>query len=59
MGNNLLNPSQGQEDFFFLKGFSGADSDYRNVRTCKPLKIWLVKNRGNFVKNRGNIVKNQ
>ena len=34
---------------------SGADSDYRNVRTCEPWKIFLVKNRGNVVKNRVNI----
>ena len=38
---------------------SGADSDCRNVRTCKPWKILLVKNRGNVVRNRENVVKNR
>ena len=27
---------------------AGTDSDYRNVRTCEPGKILLVKNRGNI-----------
>ena len=39
-----------------LKESTGADSDERNVRTCEPWKILLVKNRGNVVKKyRGNI----
>ena len=32
--------------------YTDADSDYRNVQTCEPLKVLLVKNRGNVVKNR-------
>ena len=33
-----------------ILSLAGADSDYRNVRTCKPWNILLVKSRGNGVK---------